>query len=335
VSGLFVTACVLIALGVVTFVIGMTARGKTRRRLEYDDDGLKQPVEGPVVWGKLARWIGLGVTAVGLAFLAGSAMTSVPAQSVGVAVAFGKPYWEYSPGLHWKKPWAIVVDMDGRTQTEVHVAGKEGAPDSRIEIRLGNQATGYVQTSLRWKIRPEAAGSLYADYRAETDVGPKLVDLELAAAMNAAFSDYDPLANVRAEAGDTTAKKISNDELSKAVQTRLDSRIGGAAGANNRIIIEQVVITKVDFDDATQSRINQYQQEVGNTRIAEQAGKTATARATANNTLAASLNKNPNVLVSQCLDQQREMIDKGQPIPIGGIGCWPGGATPSVIVQPK
>jgi hypothetical protein len=261
----------------------------------------------------LVVFIGIGGTLILIA-----SVTSVPAQSVGVAVSFGKPYHEYDPGLHFKRPWARVVDMDGRTQTEIH------DKDHRVEIRLGNQATGYVQSSLRWKIRPQAAGSLYADYREEDQIGPKLVDLELAAAMNTAFATFDPLANVKAEAGDKTAVKVTNDQLSQLVQDRLNTRIGDQAGVNDRIVIEQVVISKVDFDDATQSRINQLQQEIGNTRIAEQREQTAGAEARSNRILAASVSKDPNVIVSKCMDQQREAIEKGQPLPPGGFGCWPG-----------
>ena len=61
----------------------------------------------------------------------------------------------------------------------------------RTEIRLGNQATGFVQNALRWKIKPEAAGELYAEYRGFDNIGPGLVNQELAAALNFAFSGYD------------------------------------------------------------------------------------------------------------------------------------------------
>lgn len=84
-----------------------------------------------------------------------------------------------------------------------------------------------------------------------------------------------------------------------------------------------MIIPKVDLDDATQQRINQLHQEIGNTRIAQQKEQTAAAEARANKLIADSVSKNPNVLVSKCRDQQREMVEKGQPVPIGGWG-WPG-----------
>ena len=87
-SGLFVIACVLITLGLITFAFALANRSKTRATRKVDYDGNVTKVEGTPSWIRITRWVGLGVTAVGLAFLAGSFVTSVPAQSVGVAVAF-------------------------------------------------------------------------------------------------------------------------------------------------------------------------------------------------------------------------------------------------------
>ena len=131
--------------------------------------------------------------------------------------------------------------------------------------------------------------------------------------------------------GDATAPKVSNDQVADAVKARLVARIG------DRIDIESVIIPKVDYDDATQQRINQLQQEIGNTRIAQQREQTAAAeaKAKANQMIANSVSKDPNVLVSKCLDQQREMIEKGQPIPVGGLGCWPSSDKTPVIVQQR
>lgn len=243
----------------------------------------------------------------------GASLTSVPAQSVGVVTAFGKPVNSLDSGIHWKAPWHVVHDMDGRTQIDDNLA------DRRTEIRLGNQANAFVQNSLRWKIRTDAAGQLFADYRDFDRIGPGLVEQELAAALNFAFSDYDPLA-----AADGQGQQ-SYDSVSEAVKARLAQRIG------DRILIESVIIPKVDFDDATQKRIDAYQAEIGNTRIAEQRKKTAAADSEANKVLAGSVSDNPNVLVSKCLDQLAEMVDKGQPVP-AGFSCWPGSQS-SVIAD--
>jgi regulator of protease activity HflC (stomatin/prohibitin superfamily) len=300
VSALFVFAVLLVAVAVSVFALS----------------------RGPKL--QAVRGIAAILAALGLALVVASSVTTVQAKSVGVQISFGRPIHEFAPGLHWKRPWSKVEKMDGSTQIDDHLG------DARTEIRLGNQATGYVQNALRWKIQPGAAGELYADYRGFSNIGPGLVNQELAAALNFAFADYDPLTQAKAVSnGDTTAKKITNDQVADAVKARLVQRIG------NRIVIESVIIPKVDFDEATQQRINQLQQEIGNTRIAQQREQTATAEAAANKKISASVSRDPNVLVSKCLDQQREMIEKGQAIPVGGLGCWPGSAKTPVIVNPK
>ncbi|RYZ31447.1 MAG: SPFH domain-containing protein [Propionibacteriaceae bacterium] len=298
-SGLFVAAIVVVVAGLVVLVACMGARNR------------------------IGRLVGLSTALLGVIMVLAGSVTQVQAKSVGVQVSFGKPIHEFAPGLHWKRPWSKVVQMDGSTQIDDHLG------DQRTEIRLGNQATGYVQNALRWKIRPEAAGELYADYRGFDNIGPGLVNQELAAALNYAFSDYDPLSQAKAASGDSTTPKISNDQVADAVKARLVTRIG------DRIVIESVIIPKVDYDEATQQRINQLQQEIGNTRIAQQREQTAEADARANAKIAASVSKDPNVLVSKCLDQQREMIEKGQAIPVGGLGCWPSSGQTPVIVQQR
>ena len=296
-SSLFVSAIVFVVLGMIVLVVCMGMRSK------------------------VGRLTGAGLATLGLLMVVAASVTQVQAKSVGVQISFGRPVHEFAPGLHWKSPWSRVEKMDGSTQIDDHLG------DQRTEIRLGNQATGYVQNALRWRIRPEASGELYADYRGFDKIGPGLVNQELAAALNYAFADYDPLSQARAASGDPTTKTISNDQVADAVKARLVARIG------DRIDIESVIIPKVDYDDATQQRINQLQQEIGNTRIAQQRELTAQADARANAKIAASVSKDPNVLVSKCFDQQREMIEKGQPIPVGGLGCWSGGAQTPVIVQ--
>ena len=85
-----------------------------------------------------------------------------------------------------------------------------------------------------------------------------------------------------------------------------------------------MIVPLVNYDEATQSRINALNVEKANTRIAEQRAKTAEAEARANEILARSVADNPNVLVSKCLDAAREAS-------ISPLGCWPGtGAVPTV-----
>lgn len=92
-----------------------------------------------------------------------------------------------------------------------------------------------------------------------------------------------------------------------------------------------MTIPVINFDQETQDRINRYQTEIGNTRIAEQRKLTATAEAAANSILAKSVSDQPNVLVSRCLDTLNEMVSRGQAIPVG-FSCWPGGSNAGGVI---
>lgn len=216
-------------------------------------------------------------------------------------------------GMHLKAPWTSVAMMDGTVQIDDNLG------ERRTEIRLGNQSVAYVQNSVRWRIKTEAADRLYRDHKTFERIEPALLEQELATALNDAFKAYDPLQQASGDAK-------SLDEIALQVKARLDERIG------DRLVIESVTIPKVDFDERTQQRIDAYQQEIGNTRIAEQRKKTAAADAEANKVLAESVSKDPNVLVSKCLDTLNEMVSKGQPIPVG-FSCWGSSSQTPVIVD--
>lgn len=99
-----------------------------------------------------------------------------------------------------------------------------------------------------------------------------------------------------------------------------------------RIVVLSTLLPIVKFDDATQGRINQLQQQVALTRIADQRLKTNEAEARANNALAKSVNNSPYVLVSRCLDDFDAMVKQGQTVP-PGFSCWPTTGFAGVFAQ--
>lgn len=262
------------------------------------------------------RISGIVSALLGLVLLAASLFYTVPTQEIGIPVTFGKPGPAVTNGIHTKAPWSHVVTMDATIQSE----DNEG--NRRTDIRLGSQAQAYVQNYLRWRIAPNttAADSLYRDYKSFDQIAPKLINQELSSALNQAFASYNPLV----QGSDTSAYNTIAATVMRELQNQPQIK--------DRIIIESFVIKKVDFDDATQARIDAYQAEVANTRIADQKERTATAQAQANRILAGSVSKDPNVLVSKCLDMLGEMVAKGQNVP-AGFSCWPGGSGTSVIAN--
>ena len=223
--------------------------------------------------------------------------TIVSARNIGVVTTFGRPGGTLSNGLHWKAPWQSVTEMNGTIQIDNHTG------ENATTVRLGNNSTAFVDNSVRWRIQPAAADELFLDYRDFENVRDNLVTRELRAALNEVFADFDPLAPENVEGANVQA-------LGDEVAQKLRAKVGG------QIEILNVIVPLVNYDDATQERINALNVEKANTRIAEQRAKTAEAEARANEILAASVSNDPNVLVSKCLDAAREAG-------ISPLGCWP------------
>lgn len=270
-----------------------------------------------------ATWVavGLGVLTVLVAVLSTTAI--VPTREIGVVTSFGRPVDVLSNGLHLKAPWQKVNKLDGTIQTD-NFTGEDRA----IDVRIGNGSTAGVDATIRWRIKLDAGKELYQDYRQMENIRDSLVTRELKAALNEVLGDYDPLASVKqgtSADGTTTSAGVDLNAFSQLVQDALAKRVG------DDVEVKSVILPIVRFDQQTQEKINAYQAEVANTRIAEQREATAKAQAQANKNLAGSVSRDPNVLVSKCLDTLEELVKAGQEVPIG-FSCWPGGSGTSVVL---
>ncbi len=270
-----------------------------------------------------ATWsaLGLGVLVVVVAFVSMTAI--VPTREIGVVTSFGRPVDVLSNGLHLKAPWQKVNKLDGTIQTDNFTGS-----DRAIDIRIGNGSTSGVDATIRWRIRLDAGKELYQDYRQMENIRDSLVTRELKAALNEVLGDYDPLESVKAGVGSdgaTTSAGVDLNAYSEQVHEALSERVG------EDVEVLSVILPIIRFDQQTQEKINAYQAEVANTRIAEQREATAKAQAQANKNLAGSVSRDPNVLVSKCLDTLEEMVKAGQEVPIG-FSCWPGSNGASVVL---
>ena len=87
------------------------------------------------------------------------------------------------------------------------------------------------------------------------------------------------------------------------------------------IDVLSVVLFPLTFDGQTQARLNQLQQQVAQTRIAQQAELTNAAQAKANAELTSSTSTVS--LQQQCLTDLADMVKNGQTVPVGfncGLG---------------
>lgn len=313
-------AIILLALGTGLLVLGLRARRRpaAAEAPEKKGDGSRRQDASPagllVRGGRLLVLSGGLLALVGVVALGATIVTVVPTKEFGVVTAFGRPVRTLPNGLHLKAPWEKVVTIDAAIQTDNHTTQSKNC----INVRIAHQATACVDTSIRWRIKDSATDALYQNYRDFENIRDSLVTRDLNAALNAVFEDYDPLA-VDANGNATTPPLV---ELSGKVTAAMQAEIG------TQIDVLSVIIPVVNFDQNTQGKVNALLAQVAQTRIAQQAIKTAESQARANKVLAGSVSRDPNVLVSKCLD----MVETGKVSLPAGFSCWP--ASGSAVVVP-
>lgn len=272
------------------------------------------------------RIVGRSVTvvfaALALLFLIISTTTIVSTRNVGVITTFGKPTGTLGNGFHLIAPWAKVTEMDGAVQIDWH---KDNDPngdnhDGALVVRLGNNSNAWVDTSVRWEIKQDAADDLFLQYKTFDNVRTNLVTRNLQVALNDVFASYNPLATTDAAdpAAAATPTESRLPELAEEVTKALQAKVG------EQVTIFEVQIPTIAFDGKTQERIDELNRQKAATAVAKESLATAQEQNRANEELAKSVGSNPNVLVSKCLDIVRE---KGGSV----FGCWPGStAVPTV-----
>lgn len=308
--GWLVLAFVFFVLAAIALVVRTIDRAYIRRQVAKGGTG-GQPFPG--------GWIALGLALLGALFVLVSAYNPVGTKEVGVETSFGKTAGHLTNGPHFTWPWIYVHQMDGAVQTDTYGGPKADFPC--IQVRIANQQTGCAYMSFQWRIRPEAVDELYKDYRSFEHVRNAVVTRKLTAAVNEALAAYNPLDSI--SAGHSVRSALPT--FAKDITAIMKREVGA------QVEVKSTLLQIVTFDPATQGRINQLQQQVALTRIAEQEQKTNAAKASANKALdTTSLSE--LVLVSRCLDTLSEMVKQGDAVP-AGFSCWPGSGAAAVIAN--
>lgn len=304
---LFLFALLLIPIGVAVFIY-------SRKHEFVSDENFN-----------IARWISITVFGMGILLLVLSSFTVVNTRHIGVVTTFGRPTDTLSNGIHMKWPWQKVPELDASIQTDTYAGdgGGEGTDSPCTDIRIGNQSTACVDNTIRWRIAEAEGDALYRDYRGMDRIRNSVVTRELNASLNQVLGEFNPLDAVSSG----SSEGLPNlGQLAEEVEADMVERVG------ERIEVDSITIPLIRYDDNTQRRLNEYQAEIANTRIAEQRELTAEAQARANNELSDSVSNAPNVLVSRCLETLADMVEAGQRVP-AGFSCWPGGQ--SAIIVPS
>lgn len=290
----------IIAVGLLVVSRFTPAKIQTRRETSYSEAEYRQ---GP---RKVLTLAGIGTLVVAVIVTALASFTIVQPRTVGVKVALGKPVGVVSSGFQVKAPWEKVEKLDGAVQNDVY------AGDHAVPVRLGNNGRATVDASIQWQLKTDDAMDVFLDYRTFEGIQSNLVDRNFKAALNEVMAEYDPLtAAEQAQGGQDL------EALSEAVRDKMQEKVG------TQIDVRSVTLPIVNFDDATQARINELQAETAKTRVAEQKKETSTAEAEANRVLEESITD--ETLTSKCLDI---VAENGQ----SPIGCFPTAGTQPVTI---
>ena len=276
---------------------------------------------------------------LGVLCLLSSVITTVGTKDVGVVTTFGKPTGrDLENGLHLKAPWQKVTELDGAINPDDY------SGHNCINVRIGDSSTACVSATIRWRIVPEQASVLFQDYRSNdvnATVRTSLVKTQFNAALNDVLGKFNPLQSVAAAAqagktGQAAANSVNNtapnlDAFSTKVADSMKAHLAAAGrGGQPQVQVVSVTISFILLAATTQDKVNDYLKEVGATRVAEQREQTTAAQARANQNLAKSVSKDPNVLVSKCFDTVEEAVKAKYALP-AGFSCWNGGGSAVVV----
>lgn len=200
------------------------------------------------------RWAnGTAVTlaALGLVLTLFSSAYTVPTRNVGIETSFNKPTGEVTgAGLQWVAPWHKVEDWDAGRQSFDHKNEK-----TCVQVRIAGLQTACVEVLIEWSTDPEKAPEQWASYRREFKFFvDRRVDPNFTGALNDAFGDHDPLANVDPATG--VVKAPDTKPLAAEVLANISSRIGAD------VRVHAIVFGFIRYNDQTQKQIEAYQQKI-------------------------------------------------------------------------
>lgn len=324
-----IVTAIFVVLAIGAFVVrGMLKQDAAAARAKAEDASDRQDYNGDSDKSRLeakadsadSASVAASASALVLLAIAGLIMffacqVSIEAKQVGVVKTFGKVHEQtLSPGWNWKGPFDKVTEIDATTQTD------EYKGDSAIQVRLKDGNTAEIYTTIRWSISEEKASQVYSEFRSDdptASLRDAMVSTQFKAASNAEFAGFDPLSLAGIDGSTAPDYKA----LADAVKTRMEQETEGLVN------VRSVTISLIKLDKRSQKHLDDYVAQVAKTRTAIEAKETATKQAEANKELADSISKDPNVLVSRCLD----LIESGDLTPPAGFSCWPGGGDSVVI----
>ncbi|MFR9775767.1 SPFH domain-containing protein [Micromonospora sp. MS34] len=208
--------------------------------------------KGPTLGGAV------GAALLGVVLTIGAAANSVPVRNVGIVTSFNKPTGEITgSGLNWVAPWQKIGEWDASRQKYDHIG-----VDKAVTVRTGTLANAGVELLIEWQVRPENAPRQFMDYKGDFEAfRGQRVGVQLDGAVNDAFANYNPLANIDAKTGNLNVDlKPFADKVKASAQGRL----------GDDIEILSVTIIRVNHDEKTEANIKVFQDKLAQSRNLDQ-----------------------------------------------------------------
>lgn len=246
------------------------------------------------------RGAAVGTALLALVFAVFSSVNIVSTRNVGIVTSFGRPVSERGAGLAITWPWQQVHEMDAAIQLQSFEGSGFDQPGTAIKVRLGNNSSAYVESNLNWRIKENAAGRMFQDFRTFENIRQNLVDKQLQVALSKHFASFNP------------QQQTQGADL-PGIATLVKADLQAAVGTEIEIL--DVRIPGIFYDKGTQDRIDQFNQRAQETKNAEQQVKTAEQERMASEQRANQPPPNLQVAIFNCVqsasDDHRD-----------AAGCW-------------
>jgi hypothetical protein len=226
----------------------------------------------------------------------------VDTRNVGIVTSFGRPERVCTAGPCWHAPWKQVHELSEAIQLQSFESGSyddaskgSASPNAggpAINVRLANNSNAYVDLNLNWRIREGAAAKMFQDYGGGSvfnTIREQLVDRQAQVMASKVFATFNPQTQAQPVAAPTPVDgtppapasapapnviptPMQGADLPKMAQ-QVKQDLQEAVGAEIEIL--DVRIPRLWYDQPTQQRIDQFNQNVQETLNAAQQVKTA------------------------------------------------------------
>jgi len=271
--------------------------------------------------GWIAGLIGGGLIVLAGIWLLAASTAIVQTRNVGIEVAYGKPTGHLSNGFHLKPPYATVTEWDEAIQTTSFLS----RPGSHcLQVRIGFQQNACAEVSIQWRVRPSAVDNLFKNYGTFGYMTQALVVREMEQATTQQLADYSPISEL--QAGNKAGSQLV--QIGKQIGSQMRNEIGG------QIEVTKVLMLPLIYDHATTARLAGLQQKIVDLANAKEQVQINAQLALANEKLAASVSKDPNVIAYTCTINVLEPLVKDGISPAGVVCPGSGGGGSSTVVIP-